>query len=98
MDDAFLAPHAPRRAEAPRSDALEVREPAHREQHWDRPRERLRSHGAAALSLSELLALVLRTGSRGTPAPQLAARLLEKFPSLEAIARAGDAELAQAAT
>jgi DNA repair protein RadC len=50
-----------------------------------------------ALSLCELLALVLRTGTRGASAAQLAARLLDAFHSLEGIARAGDAELARTA-
>jgi DNA repair protein RadC len=72
-------------------------EPSAREEHWERPRERLRSQGVQALSAPELLALVLRTGTRGTPALALGAELLRRFESLEGIARAGDAELARAA-
>src|SRR5437868_15496325 len=34
----------------------------------ERPRERLRSHGAHALSSSELLAILLGSGSEGRPA------------------------------
>jgi DNA repair protein RadC len=57
------------------------------------PRERLARHGIHALSASELLALVLRTGASGQSAGALAHRLLERFGSLEGIGRAGDAEL-----
>ncbi len=57
------------------------------------PRERLARHGVHALAEAELLALVLRTGSRGMSAPQLARQLLERFGSLAGLVRAGDAEL-----
>jgi DNA repair protein RadC len=69
--------------------------PADRDGDWERPRERLRSQGANALALSELLALVLRTGTRGSSASDLASDLLARFGTLEALARAGDAELAR---
>ncbi len=59
----------------------------------ERPRERLLRDGPEALALSELLALVFRTGSPGTPSLTLAAALVERFGSLERLARAGDAEL-----
>jgi DNA repair protein RadC len=42
----------------------------------DRPRERLATHGVAALSEAELLALLLRTGCRGLDAVGLSSRLL----------------------
>ena len=42
----------------------------------DRPRERLLALGAGALSDQELLAILLRSGTRGTGAPELAASLL----------------------
>lgn len=45
----------------------------------DRPRERLLRSGAGALSNSELLAILLRTGVRGTSALDLARRIMEKF-------------------
>jgi DNA repair protein RadC len=55
-----------------RSGALSIREiPA-----VDRPRERLRSLGAQALSVHELLALLLGTGGRGGSALDCAYRLL----------------------
>lgn len=58
-----------------------------------RPRERLRQEGADALSRVELLALVLRTGSRGLSALALAERLLARFRTLDGLRRAGAAEL-----
>ena len=45
----------------------------------DRPREKLLKRGAGALSNSELLAILLRTGVKGTSAIDLARRLLDKF-------------------
>jgi DNA repair protein RadC len=41
-----------------------------------RPREKLLAHGAAALADSELIALLLRTGFKGTSVLQLADNLL----------------------
>jgi DNA repair protein RadC len=60
----------------------------------ERPRERLHASGAEALSVVELIALVLRVGARGSPALALASDLFERFGSLDRLARAGDAELA----
>ena len=45
----------------------------------DRPREKLLSRGAGALSNSELLAILLRTGVAGVSAIDLARRILDKF-------------------
>ena len=45
----------------------------------DRPREKLLKKGAAALSNSELLAILLRTGVKGNSAIDLARQLLDKF-------------------
>lgn len=59
----------------------------------ERPRERLLRDGPEALSLLELLALVVRTGGPGLSATRLAAELLARFGSLERLAGAGDAEL-----
>src|SRR5262249_17844531 len=58
----------------------------------ERPRERLARGGPESLALSELLALVLRTGARGAGALRLAETLVERFGSLDALARAGTAE------
>ncbi|WP_153131372.1 RadC family protein [Dechloromonas hortensis] len=45
----------------------------------ERPRERLLSHGAEALSDAELLAIYLRVGVRGKSAVDLARDLLQRF-------------------
>lgn len=45
----------------------------------DRPREKLLKKGASALSNSELLAILLRTGTSGTSAIDLARNILKKF-------------------
>jgi DNA repair protein RadC len=45
----------------------------------DRPREKLLKKGAGALSNSELLAILLRTGVKGVSAIDLARKLLDKF-------------------
>jgi len=48
----------------------------------ERPREKLLSRGAETLSDAELLAILLRTGTRGRSAVQLARDLLTHFRSL----------------
>lgn len=48
----------------------------------ERPRERLVSHGAASLSNHELLAIILRTGTKDSSVLQLANRLLQTFEGL----------------
>ncbi|PKN69850.1 MAG: hypothetical protein CVU54_07390 [Deltaproteobacteria bacterium HGW-Deltaproteobacteria-12] len=45
----------------------------------DRPREKLLQKGAGALSSSELLAILLRTGVEGNSAIDLARQIMEKF-------------------
>ncbi|MDO5640564.1 MAG: DNA repair protein RadC [Neisseria sp.] len=53
--------------------------------HWpegERPREKLLERGAAALSDAELLAILLRVGTRGMSAVDLARYLLNQFGSL----------------
>ena len=50
-----------------------------------RPRERLISEGAAALSDSELLALLLRVGVKGRSAVELGRDLLQEFGSIGAL-------------
>ena len=59
----------------------------------DRPRERLRDSGPAALSNPELLAILLRTGSARENAVALASRLLARFDGLVGLARTGFVEL-----
>ena len=48
----------------------------------ERPREKLLERGAAALSDAELLAILLRVGTRGMSAVDLARYLLSEFGSL----------------
>lgn len=49
----------------------------------DRPREKLLKKGAGALSNSELLAILLRIGTKGTGAFDLARKVLKKFGANE---------------
>src|SRR4051794_35218019 len=60
-----------------------------------RPRERLAAFGPQALSTAELLALLLRSGTREESVIRLAERLLAHFQSLKGIALASGAELTQ---
>ena len=52
----------------------------------DRPREKLLKKGAGALSNSELLAILLRTGTQGTSAIDLARKILKKFSTFRNMA------------
>lgn len=61
----------------------------------ERPRERLLHLGADALKTSELLAILLRTGTADRPVMELAEFLLAHFGSLEALSRAPAGELAR---
>jgi DNA repair protein RadC len=56
----------------------------------ERPRERLRARGAAALSDAELLAILLRTGVRGKSAVDLARDLSKQFNGLGGLLGAGN--------
>ena len=60
----------------------------------DRPRERLIRQGAAVLSDSELLGLILRTGVAGRTAVEIARDLLGRFGGLTGILGAPTAEVA----
>jgi DNA repair protein RadC len=51
----------------------------------ERPRERLLAHGAGVLTSPELLAIVLRTGTRGCGAVALGHRLIERFGGLRGL-------------
>ncbi len=57
----------------------------------ERPRERLLRQGAEVLSDAELLAIFLRTGSRGRTAVDLARDLLNEFGGLRALLEAEQA-------
>ena len=59
----------------------------------ERPRERLRERGPAALSNAELLAILLRVGGAGESAIAQATRLLARFGGLTGLARASFGEL-----
>ena len=59
----------------------------------ERPRERLVAKGPGALTDAELIAILLRTGLRGANAVEIGAQLLQKFGSLQALARASVEEL-----
>ncbi len=64
--------------------------------HWpsaEKPREKLLARGAAALSDAELLAILLRTGTAGATAVDLARGLLADFGSLRALLGADAATL-----
>ena len=58
-----------------------------------RPRERLRDAGPDALSDAELLAILLRTGTKAESAVTLANRLLSEAGGLERLARVSHGEL-----
>ena len=59
----------------------------------DRPREKLETRGAEALSDSELIAILLRTGVQGANAIEVARQLLAQFGSLSGLARCTVVEL-----
>lgn len=64
---------------------------SHSINHWpegERPREKMLARGAAALSDAELLAIFLRTGTRGISAVDLGRQLLQRFGSLHGILNA----------
>ena len=54
----------------------------------ERPRERLVAKGPGALTNAELIAILLRTGLRGANAVEVGAQLLQKFGSLQSLAKA----------
>lgn len=58
----------------------------------ERPREKLLSKGAQALSDAELLAIFLRTGAPGVTAVDLARELLGDFGSLRGLLRASSSD------
>ncbi len=54
----------------------------------ERPRERLAAQGPDALSNAELIAIILRTGRKGCSVVEIAQQVLNKFGTLENLARA----------
>jgi len=61
----------------------------------ERPRERMQAHGPEMLSNAELLAILLRTGSRGCSALGLAEQVLHRFGSLQSLIDADLQELVE---
>jgi DNA repair protein RadC len=61
----------------------------------DRPRERLLSHGAENLSKAELIAILLRTGTKGRSALAIGQHVMTRFNSLDCLARASMEDLCQ---
>jgi DNA repair protein RadC len=61
----------------------------------ERPRERLFSYGAAALSNAELLAIILRTGSQEENVLHLCERVLAQYQGLQGLAQATATDLEQ---
>ena len=61
----------------------------------ERPREKLAARGAGALTDSELIAILLRTGVVGQNAVEVARELLREFKSLSGLARCTVAELSR---
>src|SRR3989440_975245 len=59
----------------------------------ERPREKLLARGVSALSDAELIAILLRTGLRGTNAVEVGRQLLERYKSLTGISRCSVKEL-----
>ncbi len=53
---------------------------------WSHPGGKLRELGAASLTDSELLAILISTGIAGKPAEHIADEVLERFGSLEGLA------------
>ena len=59
----------------------------------ERPRERLVALGADCLSHAELIAILLRTGLKGANALEVAKQLVQKYGSLQSLARASIEDL-----
>ncbi|MDF1513775.1 MAG: DNA repair protein RadC [Anaerolineae bacterium] len=60
----------------------------------ERPRERMKKAGPAALSTSELIAIILRVGVTGESVLTMATRLLAKYHGLGGLSRAEFSQLA----
>jgi DNA repair protein RadC len=59
----------------------------------ERPRERMRTYGAEVLSMRELLAIVIGSGSRGRGTMELADELVSSFESIRGLAAASTERL-----
>ena len=66
--------------------------------HWppdDRPREKLLQKGEKTLSNSELLAILLRTGTKGHSAIDLSRQILDHFGTFRAMAHTDTSQWAR---
>ncbi len=89
--DQAIASLPPDQTDTSESARLSVREwPAS-----ERPRERLRDLGPAHLSTAELLAIILRTGTRERSVVALAQGLLDEFGGAGGLAQAGFRQITQ---
>jgi DNA repair protein RadC len=61
----------------------------------ERPRERLRERGADSLSPGELVAILLRTGLKGANVVEIGKGLVNRYRTLDALARASWQDLAK---
>jgi DNA repair protein RadC len=61
----------------------------------ERPRERLRENGPDSLSPGELVAILLRTGLKGANVVEIGKGLVQRYGSLDSLARASWQELAK---
>jgi DNA repair protein RadC len=61
----------------------------------ERPRERMERDGADSLANSDLIAILLRTGTKGISVMDVAKQLVQKFGTLDNLSRASIAELRQ---
>ena len=61
----------------------------------ERPRERLMALGADSLKNSELIAILLRTGMKGASAVDIAEQLLQRYASLQSLAKASVPDICQ---
>ena len=61
----------------------------------ERPRERLREKGADSLSHGELVAILLRTGLKGANVVEIGKGLVNRYRTLDALARASWQDLAK---
>jgi DNA repair protein RadC len=75
-------------SESGRGQSLSIREWAED----DRPREKLLRYGEHALSNAELVAIIIRTGTRGKSAVDIGRDLLHRFKSLRAMSGVDIAE------
>jgi DNA repair protein RadC len=61
----------------------------------DRPRERLHRYGAEAMSTAELIAVIVGSGTKGSPVLQLAHELVARFGGLQGLSEATVEELCE---